>query len=247
MCPVAHATERHDPPSALPAASPLLALPADIRVCLVGATRIVRSALRQFLVSQGVSVVGMSPASDSLASALADLCCQGCDVIVLILPEGKFSAYKQVSGVLHRQGQTPPLIVLAGHVFRGHVYSALRAGAKAYVNLDAHPKELLRAIEMAVEGKVHLSPDVAQFLVEDIAILAAPSGAPKLPNTNLTQREGEIVHFLCEGLSSKEIGRQLHLSLKTVDNHRHNIYGKCHVENVAGLVRYAIQHGLVAL
>ena len=56
----------------------------------------------------------------------------------------------------------------------------------------------------------------------------------------------EIVQFLCNGLSSKEIAKSLHLSTKTIENHRYNIYRKCEVESIAGLIRHAVQHGLVS-
>jgi DNA-binding NarL/FixJ family response regulator len=57
----------------------------------------------------------------------------------------------------------------------------------------------------------------------------------------------EVVQLLCEGLSSKQIAGHLHISAKTVENHRYNIYRKCEVESIAGLMRHAIQQGLVSL
>ena len=63
----------------------------------------------------------------------------------------------------------------------------------------------------------------------------------------LSPRETEVVELLCDGLSSKEIAHHLHLSPKTVENHRYNIYRKCHVESIAGLFRYAVHQGIVSL
>ena len=57
----------------------------------------------------------------------------------------------------------------------------------------------------------------------------------------------QVVQLLCEGLSSKEIAHQLHVSPKTIENHRCNIYRKWEVDSIAGLMRHAIRRGLVAV
>ena len=64
---------------------------------------------------------------------------------------------------------------------------------------------------------------------------------------DLSRREVEIVQLLCEGLSSREIARHLHIAAKTVENHRYNIYRKCEVDSIAGLMRHAIQDGLISI
>jgi DNA-binding CsgD family transcriptional regulator len=76
---------------------------------------------------------------------------------------------------------------------------------------------------------------------------AEQTSAARPPKVELSERETEIVHLLCEGLSSKEIARRLHISTKTLENHRYNIYRKCEVDGVAGLMRHAIQQGLVSI
>ena len=84
--------------------------------------------------------------------------------------------------------------------------------------------------------------------MHDMSAAYEPTGGTKrLPSVELSRREVEIVQLLCEGLSSKEIARRLHLSAKTVENHRYNIYRKCQVDSVATLMRYAIKHGLISI
>lgn len=63
--------------------------------------------------------------------------------------------------------------------------------------------------------------------------------------SQLTEREVEIVKLIAEGLSNKEIGEKLFISHRTVDTHRTNLMQKLGVHNIAGLVRLAIQEGLV--
>ncbi len=218
----------------------------DARLCLVGGHRIVRAALTSLLSSHGVSVT-CSEDESHLADMLDDADEPLFDLIVLLLTGGAFKTFHHVQDALSATGHSLPLMVLSEQASRGQVYAALRIGAKAYVNLDAEPDELVRAVRMAIGGKVHLSPDAAQLLVDDITTAAEPTGSPRLPSVELSRREVEVVQLLCEGLSSKEVGRRLHISAKTVENHRYNIYRKCEVDGIAGLMRHAIQHGLVSI
>jgi two-component system response regulator NreC len=61
----------------------------------------------------------------------------------------------------------------------------------------------------------------------------------------LTEREIEIIKLIVEGLSNKEIADKLFISPRTVDTHRTNLMKKLEVNNVAGLVRYAIRNGFM--
>lgn len=224
------------------------ALPEQgVSACLVGGKRLVRMALERYITDRGIPVTSTFADEESLAVALRDGTSQPFGVIILLISGGAFKTFHLINDVLRGSEGTIPLVVVSEQASRGQVYAALRIGAKAYVDLDAEPEELVRAIRMAAAGKVHLSPDAAQLLVDDITTATEPSHPPRLSNMQLSRREIEIVQLLCEGLSSKEVGRRLHISPKTVENHRYNIYRKCEVESIAGLMRHAIQHGLVTV
>jgi DNA-binding NarL/FixJ family response regulator len=218
-----------------------------VSACLVGGKRLVRMALEKYIESRGIPVTSTFADEEALAAALRENTPQPFGVIILLLSGGAFKAFHLINDVLQGPEAAIPLVVVTEQASRGQVYAALRIGAKAYVDLDAEPEELVRAIHMAAAGKVHLSPDAAQLLVDDITTATEPSHLPRLPSMQLSRREVEIVQLLCEGLSSKEVGRRLHISPKTVENHRYNIYRKCEVESIAGLMRHAIQHGLVTV
>jgi two-component system response regulator NreC len=221
--------------------------PSIATVWLVGGARIVRKAVEELLKSEGCTVTRAFADEQVLDEALQAEPSPSCDVIVLILTGARpFSSFYRVHEVLSRTENPIPLVVLAGQASRGQVYAALRIGAKAYVNLDAEPEELTKAIRAAARRKVYLAPDVAELLVSDLST-AEQTSAARPPKVELSERETEIVHLLCEGLSSKETARRLHISTKTVENHRYNIYRKCEVDSVAGLMRHAIQQGLVSI
>ncbi|MFW5841533.1 MAG: DNA-binding response regulator, partial [Planctomycetota bacterium] len=205
------------------------------------------NAMQQFFRSSGFDVSQVVEDDGQLGHRLQNGLADETDVMLLIVSGGPFTTFHRINDTLSRTNRALPLVILSEQASRGQVYAALRIGAKAYVNLDAEPEELVKAISMASQGKVYLAPDAAELLVNDISVAIEPSSSPRLPSVELSRREIEVVQLLCEGLSSKEIARRLHISAKTVENHRYNIYRKCEVDSIAGLMRHAIQHGLVTI
>jgi len=209
---------------------------------------IVRSAITELLRKHGITVTQSCQNEAALAEALSAVEQPPCQVIVLILMgNGPFRRFHQIRETLNKTRRHIPLLVLSEPAGRGQVYSAVRIGAKAYIDLDAETEELIKAIHLAAADRAYLSPDAAELLVKDISEAAKPEGRPGRARTGLSPREVEVVQLLCEGLSSKEIARRLHLSPKTVENHRYNIYKKCRVDNIAALMRHAIRQGLVTV
>ena len=100
---------------------------------------------------------------------------------------------------------------------------------------------------VAVVGRAYLSPVLAALVVGELTTAGESLTVKRLPHGELTRRELDIVQLLSDGLSSKQIAGRLHISAKTVENHRYNIYRKCAVDNIAGLIRHAIQHGMVSI
>lgn len=217
------------------------------RLFVVGGSRIVREAICSWLGHQGMDITCSRGEDENLCRWLGEQE-QAPDVLVLLLSGGPFSTFHRIQGALAETSNGTSLVVVSEEAGRGQIYAALRIGAKAYVSLDSDPQELLKAIGMAARGRVYLTPEAAELVVNDISSSSDSSAsAGRLPSAELSRREEEIVQLLCEGLSSKEIARQLHISPKTVENHRYNIYRKCNVESIAALMRHAIQHGMVTI
>jgi len=218
-------------------------------ICLVGGQRLIRWSISQVLSSKGLKATASFEDLTELAGRLKAGASPGWDAIIVLLCDPKpFGTCYQIQEALQKAGCDVPVVVLSDKVSRGQVYAALRAGAKAYISLQSDPEELRRGIEMAAAGKVYLSQEAVSVLVNDIS--ASPpqaNGAPKLRSVELSKREIQVVQLLCEGNSAKEVARRLHISAKTVENHRYNIYRKCEVDSIAALMRYAIQHGMVSL
>jgi len=112
-----------------------------------------------------------------------------------------------------------------------YVQQALQAGARGYVLKDAPASEIVAAIEAVAAGGTFLSPAVSQRLFRN-----------QVPKPLLTPRESEILSALGRGQSSKQIARDLGLSVRTVEAHRQSIKRRLGIEGQAELIKYAVEH-----
>lgn len=122
------------------------------------------------------------------------------------------------------------------------VFHALRAGALGYVVKGASLAELRRAIEAAAAGEALLGQTVAARMGHYFSM---PHGrAVRLPFSDLTEREREVLELLAGGLSNVEIARRLHVSAKTARNHVSNVLGKLGVRTRVEAALKAKESGL---
>ncbi|MFC4703223.1 response regulator [Paraburkholderia caffeinitolerans] len=133
-----------------------------------------------------------------------------------------------------------PVLVLSMYRESQYAVQAIRAGAAGYLTKNAESDQLIGAIRKVARGGTVVSALVAEKLVKQ---LQQPASA--FPHTFLTPREFQIFQMLVEGSSINEIAHSLSLSSKTVSTHKANILDKMEIPSTAGLVHYAIQHGLV--
>lgn len=131
------------------------------------------------------------------------------------------------------------VIVLTMHDEKAMIRTLLDLGAHGYLLKNSSRDELIQAIEGVIEGKQHLSEEVHTMLLTPDKDLRSGKLA------ELTEREVEILKCVAEGFSNKEIGDKLFISPRTVDTHRTNVMQKLELHNVAGMVRFAIQNGLL--
>ena len=130
------------------------------------------------------------------------------------------------------------------HTYAGNM---LQAGARGYVTKNLSAKGLVEAIDTVLKGKVYFSLRLANELIEH-RILGKSSVELNADNpslSRLSKREVEIIKLICDQLTNEEISKMLFLSKRTIDNHRQNILNKLGMSNTAGLVRFAVENGLV--
>ncbi|MBW1972256.1 MAG: response regulator transcription factor [Deltaproteobacteria bacterium] len=137
------------------------------------------------------------------------------------------------------------VMILSMHKDESFVKEALKAGAIGYMIKDGAFSELLDAIKTIMAGKIYLSPTLNEIIVKGFVDKLRVENLNSL--SVLTSREREVLQLIAEGKSTSQIGDIMCISIKTVETHRQNIMKKLNINTVAGLVKYAIQKGLVFL
>jgi len=148
---------------------------------------------------------------------------------------------------IRRQSRRTRLLVLATLDDPVHLYGALAAGATGYVLKPTADQELLSAIHAVHRGRTFIDvgrPDgfSPAFPLDASPPAPRPRGATRQP---LSPREREVLRFVAEGKTSRQVATLLGLSVRTVDAHRASIMRRLGIHDTAGLVRYAIRQGLV--
>jgi DNA-binding NarL/FixJ family response regulator len=163
------------------------------------------------------------------------------DVVLMDLSMPELNGADAARAILERDPKCR-VIVLSMYADREYVRRALRAGAAGYVVKRSAAKEVVEAIRAVFGGGRYLSPRVADVVIDDYADDKAAD-----PLSRLSAREREVLQLIAEGRTGAEIAQRLSLSQKTVETYRARLVEKLGIRDVAGLVRFAIQRGLVSL
>ena len=150
----------------------------------------------------------------------------------------------EAAAIVAREFPATRTIVLSMHGTDAHVLQALRAGAAGYLLKDAAVAELPLALRAVLRGEIYISSAVSRVVVS--GFLAGASVDAAGPLESLSGRQREILQLIAQGRSTKEIAHDLKLSIKTVETHRRQVMERLQIFDVAGLVRFALRHGLVA-
>jgi two-component system response regulator NreC len=138
------------------------------------------------------------------------------------------------------------VIMVTMHKNEEYVLQSFQAGASGYILKEGAVEELVSAIRSIHQDKSFLSPTVSKTLV-DAYLRKMETGKTETPFDLLTDREREVLQLIAEGYSNREVAKQLFISVKTVEAHRAHIMQKLNIHDIAKLVKYAIQKGLVDL
>ncbi|MGN6299264.1 MAG: response regulator [Ginsengibacter sp.] len=117
----------------------------------------------------------------------------------------------------------------------------LRIGAKGYLSKDSSNSEIQKAIEVVLEGKTYISPELSQKLVATIG----PKKQPDNPFDKLSSREFEIVQHMAQGNSVSEMAKKLNLHTSTVGTYKGRIFEKLQVQNLVELLHLAKAYDVI--
>ena len=207
-----------------------------IRVLLADDHALVRAGIRALLSTiEGVEVSAEAGDGTEALQLIEEL---QPDIVLLDVTMPGLSGLEVLEKTTKQFPETRA-IILTVHTAGEYAMQALRAGAAGYLPKSAAADELQLAIETVSRGETYVSGEVSrQTLLEYSKGLTEPLA-------RLTPRQREILTLIAEGLSTKDIGQRLNISVKTVESHRAQLMDRLDIHDIAGLVRYAIKMGLV--
>lgn len=135
-------------------------------------------------------------------------------------------------------------IILTVHEEEKFIHKLIDEGANAYLAKNAEPTEVEKAIRAVVEHDYYFNESTIQVM-RNYKPLKVQSGLQNVED--LTNREREVLLYICREFTSQEIAEKLFISESTVNGHRNNLLAKTGVRNTAGLVLFAIKNNLFDL
>ena len=206
-----------------------------IRVMLVDDHAMVRRGLATFLkVVDDLQLVGEAESGEAAIQLCAEVLP---DVILMdmVLPTMDGAT---ATRAIRQQFPQVQVIALSSFKEGDLVKNALEAGAIAYLLKDVSADDLVRAIRAAHAGRVTLSPEAAQALVET-------ANQPPVPALDLTEREREVLALMVEGLNNTQIAGRLTVGPSTIKSHVSNILSKLGVTSRTEAVTLALRNRIV--
>ncbi len=211
-----------------------------IRVLIVDDHTIVRKGIRALLAEiEGMEVVG--EAGDG-QEAIAQAASLQPDVILMDLAMPTMDGIEATRQIKISQPESR-ILVMTSFATDDKVFPAIKAGALGYLLKESAPDELVQAIRQVYRGESSLHPAIARKVLQEITL---PSDRPPTPNP-LTEREGEVLRLVAQGLSNQDIAKKLQISDPTVRTHVSNIMAKLHLATRIQAALYALREGLASL
>ena len=212
----------------------------ECRIVLADDHTLIRRGIRKMIEEEDPFTV-IGEVGDGLA--LLDFLKQDCpDLILLDISMPNLRGIEAIGEAL-KLCPAVKILILTMHKSEQYLCSAMRTGAHGYLLKEDSETELLPAIEQVMQGRIYISPFLAEEFSEDV--IRACSKLQQVSEEPLTTRERQVLKLVAEGTTSREIAEMLSISKRTVEHHRANIMRKLDIKNSADLIKYAIRKGYV--
>jgi DNA-binding NarL/FixJ family response regulator len=205
-----------------------------IRVLLADDHRMITESLKSLLVTE-FDLVGA--VNDGRAMVRAARALQP-DVIVADISMPELNGIEALMEI-KRFDPGIRVVFLTMHREVAYARRAFEAGAVGFVLKHSAPEELILAVRAAASGQTFMTPALAGGLLHALTHDASD------PVASLTLRQREILRFLVDGLTAKEIGARLNISARTVEDHKYRMVESLGVKSSSELIHFAIKHGIV--
>ncbi|WP_027092766.1 response regulator [Cohnella thermotolerans] len=214
--------------------------PQICRVLIVDDHEMVRTGLRTYLMlDPRFRVIGEASSGEEALNALASGGFDGQmpDLVLMDLMMPGLNGVDATRALLERYPGLR-IVILTSFLEDDKVVEAIEAGAVSYVLKTVSADELIYAMQGAMRSMPVMSGEVSQALTRGLRRRSTQE-----EDEGLTEREREVLLLIAEGKSNKEIGDELHISVKTVKTHVSNLLMKCEAEDRTQLAIYAHRKG----
>ena len=170
------------------------------------------------------------------------------DVVLMDISLPGISGIQTTQSITRHHKQVR-VLMLSMHNNEDYILRSVEAGAVGYLLKDSSSDEMIKAISMVANGEKYYSSPVTTIILNGYMkqLKKAQKTVVKIipRRSKLSKKEKEILQFLVEGMSSREIAEKLQLSVRTIDNHRANMMRRLQVRNAAELVKTAVEEKLL--
>jgi DNA-binding NarL/FixJ family response regulator len=214
----------------------------SITVFLADDHAVVRDGLRAMLDTESdIIVIGTASNGRDAVRQVTEVC-PDVTVLDLVMPDlGGIEAARQIVTAC----PATRVVILSMHASQEYVLRALKAGACGYLLKESAGGDVIDAVRAVHEGRRYLSEGIGDELIDGyLDHYGKCSDGDAL--ATLSPREMEVLQLVVEGKTSPEIAREISLSPKTVETYRSRLMHKLGIDNIPGLVKFAIRHGLTS-
>jgi len=208
-----------------------------IRILIADDYAIIRKGLKQILLEQYPAAI-IEEANDA-EEVISKAMTGNYNIIICDLSMPGRSGLDVVQYIKQNFPATPVLIISL-YPEEQYAIRAFKAGASGYLNKEAAPTELVKAVRLVLQGHKYISSSIAEKMVENLG--GGHSG--KLPYEVLSDREFDIFKRIASGTRVNEIAEKLSLSISTVSTYRARILTKMSMKTNAQLTRYCLENKL---
>ena len=221
-----------------------------IRILIADDHDVVRSGLRMLLkTSPEFTITGEAADGEEAVRLVTE---QKPDVVFMDISMPKLDGI-EATKIIKENHPGTRVIILTVHEDEEYAFHVLRAGASGYLLKNASRKEIFEAVQSSMAGERFFSPGISKLIVDGFMKRANEGvghnhGDEKreaATGQQLTKREVEVLQYIAQGFTNRQIADALFLSFRTVNTHRANLMQKLNIHDTAGLVRHAISLGLV--
>lgn len=214
-------------------------MPDGTKILLVDDHAMFRAGIRALLEAEGrMVVVGEAASGDEAVDRVREL---KPDVVVMDLSMPGSNGLEATRRIAALELDTK-VLVLTVHAEEEYLVPVVEAGASGYLTKTSADNDLIEAIKVVARGEVYLPPKATTLLLQRYKASESDDTAGL---HDLSTREQEVLALTAEGYSSREIGKKLFISPKTVDTYRSRIMDKLGLNHRSELVRFALRVGLL--